>query len=210
MLTKTFFITYCVSLFAVTNSIGNLAVFLGLTADRNVHQQHRIAITAAIAILIILLLSTWIGSEILRIFGINMAAFELAGGLVIIFIGLNMLQAKKSRTSHSEEEHAEAKGKESIAVVPLALPIIAGPGAITTAIIAAQRFPFIKDKLILSCADLIITLAITIVLLFAPLIKKLLGMSGIKILSRIMGLILIAIAFDMIIAGAKAAFPGWG
>ena len=127
-------------------------------------------------------------------------------------IALSMLQAQHSRISHdSKQQQIVARQpvvKDSIAVVPLAIPIIAGPGAMTTAVVAGQHFSGLLNRLYLTGGCLVIAVLITLILLTSSQLTKLLGEQGLKIFARIMGLLLMAIAFDLIIAGIRAAFPG--
>lgn len=194
-------INFIVGLIAITNPFGNMAIFLGLTSKKTLPEKRHLALVATLAIVIILLTSTWLGDGILKSFGISLSAFELAGALVITLVGLSLLSAHKSEFSHTDEEATEAKTKESIAVVPLAIPIIAGPGAITTLIIYAHKFPGVVDKLTQSLIDIGVAIFIGLILYFSDKISRVLGIAGVKILTRVMGLILIAMAMQMLISG---------
>jgi len=202
-----YFIHFFVALFAITNPIGNLAIFIGLTSDYPSSEQRRAAFVTALATLISLWVSLWLGLDVLKMFGISVPAFEVAGGLVIVLIGLSMLHSETSKVSHTDGEHQAALAKTSIAVIPMAIPIVAGPGAMTTVILSAQGAATLMDKLILSGECILIALLVAIVFYFAGFIGKLLGHSGIKITSRIMGLILTAIAVSMLANGLKNLFP---
>lgn len=202
-----YFASFFVSIFAITNPVGNLAIFIGLTSDYTRSQQRKTALVTGFAVLISLLLSLWLGIAILDAFGISVSAFEVAGGLIILLIGLSMLRAKKSEMSHSDKEHSAALDRPSVAVIPMAIPIVAGPGAMTTVIIAAKNFSSLGDKFILSGECLAMALIIAVIFFFAGFIGKVLGPSGVKITSRIMGLILAAIAISMMAEGLRGLFP---
>lgn len=203
------FIHNFVGLFAVANPIGNLPIYLGLTAEKTIGQKKQIITTASIAFSIILVVSLFIGEAILSAFGISIASFRVAGGFLIFLMGLHMLQAKSSGTRHTEAENQEAQQADSIAIVPLAIPILAGPGTISTVIVFAHNNQSLLGKLEESLV--IIGLTILIYLLFrsAPFISKTLGQTGMNIVTRIMGLITMAIAVEFIAKGLQTLFPGW-
>lgn len=201
-------ITFSVAMLAITNPIGNLAIFAGLTGSKSPEEKKHTALVAGAAILVILLLVTWSGELILEAFGISVPAFETAGGLIIALIGLSMLHAKTSPIHHSPEEKEEAKTKDSVAVVPIAIPIVAGPGAITTIVVAAQKFGTVEDKVAISVVSIAISILLWVCFYFSGPVSRLLGVTGINIVTRIMGIILTAIAFQMLTEGLKALMPG--
>lgn len=198
--------TFAVAMIAVTNPIGNLAIFAGLTAERSEAERRRTAITCAISVLIIFLVMAWGGNLILKAFGITVWAFEGAGGLIVLLLGLAMLHSKTSQMHHTQEEADEAQSKDDIGVVPLAIPIVAGPGALTTIIIQGSKFPTVADRIEMSIVGLGISVLILIAFLSSGVVSRLLGTAGINIVTRIMGIILAAIGVGMIGTAAKAAF----
>ena len=197
--------TFAVSMVAVTNPIGNLAIFAGLTAERAAAERRRTAITCAIAVLIIFLAVAWAGDLILKAFGITVWAFEGAGGLIVLLLGLAMLHSRTSAMHHTKEEAEEAQTKDDIGVVPMAIPIVAGPGALTTIIIQGSKFPSVADRIEMSIVGLGISALILVAFLSSGYISRVLGTAGINIVTRIMGIILAAIGFGMIGAAVKAA-----
>jgi len=190
--------TFAVGMLAVTNPIGNLAIFAGLTAERTAAERRATAITCAVAVLVIFLIVTWVGDLVLKAFGITVAAFEGAGGLIVLLLGLAMLHSKTSAMHQTAAEADEAGEKESIGVVPLAIPIVAGPGALTTIIIQGTKYPGIASKVEMSLVGLGISLLILVAFLASSMISRWLGTAGINIVTRIMGIILAAIGVDMI------------
>ena len=190
--------TFAVGMLAVTNPIGNLAIFAGLTAERSEAERRTTAITCAVAVLVIFLVVTWVGDLILKAFGITVAAFEGAGGLIVLLLGLAMLHSRTSAMHHTAAEADEAQSKESIGVVPLAIPIVAGPGALTTIIIQGTKFPGIPARIEMSLVGLGISALILVAFLASSAISRWLGTAGINIVTRIMGIILAAIGVDMI------------
>lgn len=204
----THFINMFVSLFVITNPIGNLPIFIGLTEDYDKVRRRHSALIIFIASFVIMLIAEWGGKPILHFFGISIHAFTLAGGFVIFMIGYHMLSSQTSPIQHTQEEHAIAKAKtSSIAVVPMSIPLIAGPGTMSTIILIANSQPGVDSKLGDSLVILILTLVIFILLLVSNLISRLLGPAGVKVVTRIMGLILMAIAAGMMAKGAIGLFP---
>ena len=199
--------SYIVTMFAITNPIGNLAIFIGLAGDRSMLEQRKLALTTAIACLVIMIAVTWFGDLILKLFGISIASFQIAGGIIITLLGLTMMRSKQSEMQHTPEEQKAAESQESIAVVPLAMPIIAGPGAITTILVNGHSFATFGGKIIMTVCNLAVAIIIYVALYFSGRISDWLGVSGIKIATRIMGLILVAMAMSMLVAGLIAAFP---
>ena len=203
-------VTFIVALVAVLNPIGNAALYIGMSADRTKHEQHRISMICAMAVAIILLLALWIGMPMLDVFGINLSSFEAAGGLIVMLIGLRMVRGgSHTHVYDTKQGQAEEKQKHSISVVPLAIPIIAGPGSITTVIANSKNFPTLHERLELSGVMILIAIGIGFVLFFAPFIGRCLGEGGMRIVTRVMGLLLTAIALQMLASGLAGLFPGW-
>jgi len=190
--------TFAVGMLAVTNPIGNLAIFAGMTAERSDAERRATAIACAVAVLVIFLVVTWVGDLVLKAFGITVAAFEGAGGLIVLLLGLAMLHSRTSAMHQTAAEADEAGEKESIGVVPLAIPIVAGPGALTTIIIQGTKFPGIATKIEMSLVGFGISIVILVAFLASSMISRWLGTAGINIVTRIMGIILAAIGVDMI------------
>jgi multiple antibiotic resistance protein len=207
-MSKAEIVTFIIAMLAITNPIGNMAIFAGLTGDKTLEEKRHSALIAGIAILIILIIVTWSGNLILEAFGIDIASFETAGGLIIALMGLSMLHAKTSPIHQNPDEAEDAKTKTSVAVVPIAIPLVAGPGAITTIVVSTHSYPTIEDKVIISAVSIVLGLILWGAFYFSAPVSKLLGVSGINIVTRIMGIILTAIAFGMMASGFKALFPG--
>lgn len=207
-MTQAEIITFVIAMLAITNPIGNLAIFASLTGDKTLQEKRKTALVAGIAILIILILVTWSGDLILDAFGIDIASFETAGGLIIALMGISMLHAKTSPIHHGEQDQVDAESKTNVAVVPIAIPIVAGPGAITTIVVNTHHYSTIDDKLIISAVSVMIALILWIAFYFSAPISRMMGPSGVNIVTRIMGIILASIAFGMMASGFKALFPG--
>lgn len=206
-MTEAGLITYIAALFSMTNPIGNVGIFAGMTSGRSAGDAKRIAWTCAIAVAATLLIVTWSGGLLLKFFGIDIHELRAAGGVIVLLIGLSML---RSDTSHQQTsaEAEDDKNRDQIAIVPMAIPIVAGPGAMATAILAAEHHASFASKIELSLA--IIALAGLIGLLFSfsrPIADKL-GTSGMGVVTRVMGMILTAIAMGMLADGLKGMLPG--
>lgn len=201
-------VTFAVAMLTITNPVGALAIFAGMTADRSDSEKKQSAYKAAFAVAIILLIVTWAGKYVLEMFGITPPGLEVAGGVIIALMGLSMLHSKTSEMSQNKAEGEAAKASPSIAVVPMAMPIIAGPGGITTVILATHKFPSIEDKLLVSAICAGVAAIIWLCLYFAAPISRLLGVAGMNIVMRIMGIVLTVIAFQMLAAGLKKLLPG--
>lgn len=199
---------FAAGMFTITNPIGNAALFLGMTGGRSDAEKRKIAITCAVATAAILVAVTWVGEPLLRFFGVSIPALEATGGLIIGIIGLSMLHAKASTVHTREEERSEAAERDAIAIVPLAMPIVAGPGTITTVIVTAHRYEGWADNITISIVCIGAAVVVGGCFLVAGPMSKFLGVSGVNILTRFMGLILMAIAVGMLATGLKALMPG--
>lgn len=193
---------------AIVNPIGAIPVFLSLSASQSAAERHRTGLLAAFTVLLVLGISLLMGEAILHFFGITIASFRVGGGILILLIAISMMHAKLSAAKQTEEETLDAAEKDSIAVVPLGLPLLAGPGAISTVILFAHR-DFSLTHYVIGGAEIVL-LAGCIWLSFhlAPTIGRLLGKTGINIVTRIMGLIIAALGVEFITNGLKQLLPG--
>ena len=207
-MTSTQLIHFAIAMLTITNPIGNLAIYASLTGDNTAAERRHMALIAGLAIAIILVVVVWAGDFIMLAFGLTVGGFETAGGLIILLLGLSMLQSKTSAMHHTPAEHEEAVAKNSVAVVPMAIPIVAGPGAITTVIVQTQKFDDVGDKAMITAVCLAIAVILWLALSVAGPATRLLGVAGVSIVTRIMGMILSAIALQMLASGLKALLPG--
>lgn len=194
------------TLFSMMNPIGNVGIFAGMTADRSPAEASKTAWTCAAAVAITLLIVAWTGSWLLEFFGITIASLRVAGGVIVFLIGLNML-FNKSDHKHSTAELDDARGSESIAVVPLAIPIVAGPGTMAALLVAAQQHAAVLSKLEISAVVVGMSALVGLLFHFAGPIARRLGASGMGVVTRVMGMILTAIATGMLAEGLKGLLP---
>jgi len=197
-----------VTIFSILNPIGIIPLFLAITADQNTNQKKSTIKNTIIAVLLILLLSAYIGNYLLNFFGIDIDSFRIAGGILLLLMAINMLQAKIPSTKTNEKEQNEAIEKEDISIVPLAIPLIAGPGAISTVILFSSSMPTVIDKVVLGIVIIFTSLLLWPILRLSKPIGEYLGRTGLNISTRIMGLILAAIAVRFILEGLLGFYKG--
>lgn len=197
-----------IGLLAIVNPLGAIPIFLSLSLDRSPTQCRAIAKTSASGVAIILIVAAWAGEAILNFFGIGIPAFRVGGGLLILLMALSMLHAKQSHTQQTPAEADEADSKENIAIVPLAIPLMAGPGAISLVIVDAHQIGTWGGRFAISGGILTVAGAVWIALRLANPIGEKLGTTGLNIATRIMGLLLAAIGVQMLAAGMLKLFPG--
>jgi multiple antibiotic resistance protein len=195
-------ITGAIALFTITNPIGTLPIFLGLTKDLDAAKQRRTAVLVAIAVVVVLVVALIGGTFVLGAFGIDMTAFKIAGNLLVASIGWAMLVAKSDPVA--------VEPGQSPVVVPLAIPVLAGPGAIALVITFAHEYTGIVDYLLGIAIVLVIGAAVAVVYAAGPWVARVLKTTGMSVLTRVFGLLLLAIALQVILAALALAFPGWG
>ncbi|MGL4751775.1 MAG: YchE family NAAT transporter [Aeromonadaceae bacterium] len=202
------YLKFFIGLVAIINPLGLLPVFVSLTSHQTPQERLKTNTTANLAVMIILWVSMFFGQVILDVFGISIASFRIAGGSLITLIAWSMLQGKLGEVRHNKEEKGESVAKESIAVVPLALPLMAGPGAISSTIVYASQFNSPSQLLALSLVVVAFSLFSWLVFRAAPLLFRLMGKTGINVVTRIMGLIMMSLGIEIMVAGIKHMFPG--
>ena len=201
-LTKSFF-----SLLALINPIGAIPFFISLTGSQTDEEKRRTIKVASISVAIVIGLSALLGEQIIGFFGFSVGSLQVGGGIIMIMIALNMLNAQTSRTKATPEEEDEAGAKASIAVVPLAIPLLTGPGSISTVIVYAGKTRHWWDLFLLAGVGVAIAAVVWIVLRAAEPIARVIGRTGINVGTRLMGLILAALAVEFIVDGLKTLLP---
>lgn len=199
------FLKFLAALLAIFNPLYGIPIFLSMTAGYTKAERLRVALIVTAAVTVIALVIVAIGEEILAVFGIDVPSFRIAGGFIIFGIGMAMLNADDrppgDRTAVADGE----SGKRNIAVVPLALPLTIGPGAIATTIVFSHQLPDGAEMVTLGAAVLIACALIGLGLVFADPISRLLGATMISVLTRIMAIILVAVSIEMILTGGFEA-----
>lgn len=203
------FATVLMAFFAIMNPIANVSLFLGLTEGLDAATRRAIALRAILLAFSITVLFTLLGRQIFSIFGITLPAFRIAGGMIIGLVGYQLLQGENSNVqSPSAEDNEQSRDSAlSIAITPLALPILAGPGTIATAMNLAAESTLPEIVRVISAVTLVCLLTFA-VFMGGDKLVGFLGRNAIKVVSRLMGLILAAIGAQMLIEGIRGAVAG--
>lgn len=196
------------SLLAMVNPLGALTIFVGLTATYSARHRRLTALWACLTAAGILLVFALFGTAILRFFGITTYAFRIAGGILFFGIGWDMLQAKRSRSKTTPEEEVESAEKTEVAVVPLGIPTLAGPGAITTVIALVGQTETAAAAGVVYSGIVAVLLISFLVLLAGPYILKLMGQTGINVFTRLMGLLVMVIGVQFVLDGLATVVEG--
>jgi len=195
------------ALFVILDPFAAIPIFLSLTQGYSAAERVRATRTAAATVAIVLITAALLGESLLHLLGTSLASFRVGGGMVLLLMAFAMLRAQPDllRTTHSETAAAETK--QSIAVVPIAIPLLAGPGAISTVIIQIHRPGADYHQVLVITIILVVTLLLWSVLRLASPIGAALGPIGLSILNRLFGLILTAIAVEIMANGLRQLFP---
>lgn len=190
------------ALFSVMNPFGTVPVFVSLTQEQNKKERNKIAFWTSVNVLIILLISFFIGEFLLLFFGITLNALKIAGGLIIASSGFALLTGEftKHKGMKRKKIEEDLKTRSDITLTPLSIPMIAGPGTISLLITYKQEYDNISDTVIIISAIILATICIYLILKSSFIIAKSLGASGINALSRIIGFIVIAIGVQLVIS----------
>jgi multiple antibiotic resistance protein len=196
-----------IALFAIVNPIGSVPIFISATDGWEQKQKMRTANVVAVTVFLVLGASALFGEGILDFFSISIPSFQVGGGILILLIAINMLHAKQSHSKQTPEEAKTMEERDVIAIVPLSIPLLAGPGAISSMIIAAQDSATLGGQLSLLLPISVVAMLIWLTLQLSGYIAGKLGTIGINIVTRLMGLILAAMAVEFIAHGLSGLFP---
>ncbi|ACZ76997.1 MULTISPECIES: YchE family NAAT transporter [Dickeya] len=202
------YIKFFIGLFALINPVGILPIFISMTNYQAGDGRARTNLTANVSVVIILWVALFFGDAILRLFGISIDSFRIAGGILITTIAMSMISGKLGEDKQNKQEKTETANRESIGVVPLALPLMAGPGAISSTIVWSSRYHGWQNLLGLSLAIAVFSFCCWLLFRAAPALVRLLGQTGINVVTRIMGLLLMSLGIEFIVTGIRALFPG--
>ena len=191
------------SIFFLVDPFAAIGSFLAITANADAERRKRMARKGALTCFIVLTTFAVAGQLIFRMFGITLPAFEIAGGLILLLIGLDMLEAKRSPTQEVSGDAAEACHKEDAGIVPLGVPMLAGPGAISSVMVLVGQVPhFWRWEMGAILGSIAVTSLVSYwVLAAADRVRTVMGETGIRILVRIMGLLLVALAMQFFVNG---------
>jgi len=207
---SSFAITTFVAIFAIVNPVGAMTFYVVLTRSYPKTMKKRVADKAILAATITLIVFAFVGNYIFLGFGTSIPAFRIAGGILLFAIAFSMMQGERSRTQLSSQDRQEALDREAVGIVPLGIPMFAGPGAITTVMVlmAEASSPQLDTgRVAVILASILVTMAVGwIMLANSDRIFRRIGRMGAYAISRIMGLILAAIAVQFVILGAQGAY----
>jgi multiple antibiotic resistance protein len=189
------------SIFFLVDPFAAIPSFIAITAGADATRRRRMAVKASLTCFIVLTAFAIAGRLIFRMFGITLPAFEIAGGIILLLIGIDMIEAKRSPTQESSNDAEEAAAKEDAGIVPLGIPMLAGPGAISSVMVLVGASPNKWQMVAILLAISITALSSYGVLNGADRLRRLLGETGIRILVRIMGLLLVALAVQFFVNG---------
>ena len=208
------YIKIFVAMIVIVNPLGIMPVFMAMTASQNDGQRKTIARIAAVTVATTLLISALLGERVLEVFGISLASFKVGGAILIMLNAIAMMQAMPARDKQTPEEALEAEGKDrdgvSIAVVPLGIPLLAGPGAMSTIIIYASERKVVWHLLAVCATALGVALVTWIALRVATRIGARMGTTTVNVATRIMGLLLAALAVEIFAGGIVELIPALG
>ena len=200
-----FFVVAFSTLFAIVNPFAALGPFLAMTVGESEGKRRAIAMRASIIAGGVLIVCALVGGFIFKFFGITLPALKIAGGILLFFVAFDMINARPSRTKQTAEEQSEGAHKEDIAVFPLAIPLISGPGSIVSVFMLADQANSWPKQIGLYLAILVTAFGVLVILSAAPRVVKYLGQIGMNVLTRLMGIVLAATSIQFIIDGIRAA-----
>ncbi len=192
--------TSLAAVFFIVDPFAATPTFLAITAGYERSRRKQMARSAALTCLVLLTVFATIGKYVFRVFGISMPAFKLAGGLLLLLIALDMLQARRSRTRETPEEQSDARATEDVGIIPMGIPMLAGPGSLSTVMVLVGQGQSWRDAIPVLVSVAIVSGVAYLVLASADRVEAVLGDIGIRVLTRIMGLMLTAIAFQFFVS----------
>ncbi len=200
-----------VTLLPIVNPLACVPFFIHFTQDFGPSQRRRTVWIASLTVFIVIAVSALLGLQILSFFGISLASFQVGGGMLLLTSALAMLNAQpaEARATAGEMTDAESRSSvgSSIAVVPLAIPLLTGPATMSTVVIYADKVRDLWQTMLLVGYGLVIALATVVCLSLAAPIARVLGQTGINVMTRLMGLILAALAVEVMADGLQSLFP---
>lgn len=195
------------ALLVIVDPFMGIPILLSLTSDYSTEERRRVVVIATLTVVAVLVVSALSGETLLRWMGTSLGSFRVGGGIVLFLMALAMLQAEVGRVRATPQETRESSARASIAVVPLAIPLLAGPGAISTVIIGMHRSTATFHWLGVIAVIVLVAAVLWLVLRAAEPIAYRLGDTGLNILNRVFGLLLAAIAVEVTANGLRQLFP---
>ena len=198
-----------IALLAIVNPIGAVPFFLALTQGQTREQRRRTLRVSSFSAFCVIAISSLAGLKLIEFFGISIASFQVGGGVLLMISAIHMLNAMpaESRKDDVDEGHAKADAGDSVAVVPLTIPLLTGPATISTMVIYAEKTRTVLEHAVLVGYGVVIGVATYLAFMAAGRIAKVLGSTGINVMTRLMGLILAAMAVELLADGLVKLFP---
>lgn len=198
-----------IALLAIVNPIGAIPFFISFTSGFSRVQRQRTIRVSAFSAFVVIAVSALAGLRIIEFFGISIASFQVGGGTLLLISSLQMLHAQPAETSKEDVSQGteRADAGDSIAVVPLTIPLLTGPATISTMVIYAQQSPNWWQLGTLVLYGVVIGVAVYVAFMASGRIARVLGQTGINVMTRLMGLILAAMAVEIMAAGLTQLFP---
>lgn len=198
-----------IALLTIINPPAVIPVYLSLTNGMSDNIHKRIVKISSIGVFCVLTISALAGQVILKTFGISLDSFQMGGGILVGIIAYGMMNAKDEQHKQSNEEEAESKLKgESIAIVPITIPLLTGPGSMSLCVITASKYPGIIGYIYIILAAVLISAITYITLKNANRIRSFLGATGMNVMSKVFSLLLMALAIELVIDALRHVFPG--
>jgi len=201
------YLQFFIGMMALVNPFGLLPLFIGLTGHQQPIQRRRTLNVAMVAVLVALVVLMFSGQALLSVFGISMASFRIAGGVMLLMIALSMLKGEVGEVRQNKEENQQMSEQESVAVVPLAIPVIAGPGAMSTVVLYGAEHSALQHLAVFSIIIAVVCSICWATFRCAPILERMMGKAGINVVTRLMGLIIVALSVEFMATGLKELFP---
>ena len=196
-----------VTLLAIVNPLAIVPFFIHYTQDFDDEQRRRTVLISAFSCFVVIAVSALMGLQILKFFGISLASFQVGGGMLLLTSSLAMLNAQPAEAKSNAEEMNDAASRASIAVVPLTIPLLTGPATMSTVVIYADKAKSVLQLTTLVGYGVVVALATALCFSMAQPIARRLGKTGINVMTRLMGLILAALAVEVMSDGLMKLFP---
>ena len=196
-----FFLNTFIALLVIVDPFALLPVYISLTDRFTKEEQKKTIYKSMIASAALLFIFSITGLGFFKLFGITLPAFQIAGGVLLMYIGIDQLNLKRERMD--EEEQAESQDKEDISIFPLAMPLMAGPGAISTVVLMTTKITTAIEYSLLFIAIILVMFVCYLTLSASSILMKILGKTGLNLVSKLMGIIICAIAIQFVINGIE-------
>ncbi|WP_435627988.1 NAAT family transporter [Candidatus Ferrigenium straubiae] len=199
-----------ISLFAILDPIGIIPIIILFTAEMTATKRAQVGRLASLTVCAILLVALLIGQPLLAFFGISINSFLVAGGILLLLMAIKMMLGSFYENGNSKQAKPDGETVSANAIVPLSTPLLAGPGSISAVIVEAHKADGFQHYLIMGLIIVLLSVTVWLTFLIAPWVAQRLGKIGINVFTRLMGLILAAIAVEFVASGMRGLFPALG